>query len=130
MKRFICFLFVLMFIPLFSFAEDLTEDEKNYLGGWVMYADRGESIYHNTITFLSNGSVVLHTITFKNGKVASDNTSSGIWGGFAGGIIFTLSGKDMQGHIDENGVLFINFFGESTAAGSFVKCRDMSYLFQ
>ena len=130
MKKTIAVILILVLLPLCVFADDLTEDEKEYLGGWVMYADRGENIYHFTITFLSNGSVVMHSLTFENGKVKSDNTSSGIWGGFANGILFTLSGKDMQGHIDENGVLFINFFGKSAASGSFVKCQDMSYLFQ
>ena len=130
MKKLLAVVLIIVLIPLCVFAEDLTDEEKEYLGGWVMYADRGETIYHYTITFLSNGSVVLHTITFKNGELNSDNTSSGIWGGFAGGIIFTLSGKDMQGHIDENGILFIAFFGNSTAAGTFIKCPDMAYLIQ
>ena len=129
MKKLLCLLVVLVLLPVVSFADDLTEDEKAYLGGWAMYADRGETIYHYTITFLDNYSVYLHTMTFSGGKLQSDNTSSGTWGGFGGGIIFTLSGNDMQGHIDEDGVLFIAFFGHSTAAGSFLKCSDMSYAF-
>lgn len=130
MKKLVAVFLIVLLISAIAFADEITEVEQEYLGGWAMYADLGATIYHYTITFLDNHKVVLHTYSFKNGSINSDNTSSGIWGEFSGSIIFTLSGKDMQGHIDENGVLFINFWGERTAAGAFVKCPDMSYTYQ
>ena len=51
-----------------SFAEMLSENEKNYLGAWAMYADNGKgTLYVFTIVFTDNMQVVQKSMTFKNG---------------------------------------------------------------
>ena len=54
MKRLFCLLFVLLLVPcvVFSDADPLTDFEKNFVGGWSMYASRPDgTVYHYTLTF-------------------------------------------------------------------------------
>lgn len=131
MKRFFALLLVLVLLFCSSaLADDLTDLEKEYAGGWAMYATHGSAVYMNTLLFLDDYRVISHTMRYIDGKLASDNTSSGIWGEFSGGIIFSLAGESLKAYIHEDGVLTISFLNSSTGAGSYTKCPDMGYTFE
>ena len=131
MKKLITlFLILAMLLPIAVLAEDLTDLEKEYLGGWVMYATHGSAVYHYTLTFTSEMKVISHTIRIVGGKVLNDNTASGIWGEFSTGIVFSLAGKDFKGKIHEDGYLFISeLYEKENASGVYSKCPDMSFIF-
>ena len=132
MKRFVCFfLAVLALFSVFSvsFAEStLSENEKNFVGAWSMYANNGKGkIYNISLTFLDNMTVVQKTLVFENGELTTDNKASGIWGGFTDKtIVFTLAGTDMTATIKEDGYLYMYFFKELKICGVFSKCEDMT----
>lgn len=128
MKKLICLIFVLVLIPSIVFSETLSPNEQNYLGSWCMYADNGNgTIYVVVITFLDNMEVVQKSMTFKDGKLESDNKASGIWGGFTPEtILLTLAGTDMSAMIKDNGYLYLYFFKDLSLCGIFSKCEDMT----
>lgn len=129
MKRFFCLLFVLMMLPVFSLAEyPLSENEQDYVGSWVMYADNGNGkIYSIMITFLDSKEVFQSSMTFQNGTLYSNNKASGIWGGFTNKtIIFTLADVDMSAMIKDDGYLYVYFFKDLTLCGIFSRCEDMT----
>ena len=130
MKRFFALLLVLLLFCSSACADDLSDLEKEYAGGWAMYATHGSAVYMNTLLFLDDYRVISHTMRYIDGKLASDNTASGIWGEFGGGIIFSLSGESLKAYIHEDGVMTISFLYESTGAGSYIKCTDMGYTFE
>ena len=130
MKRLFALLLVLLLLCSSAFADDLTDLEKEYAGGWAMYATHGSAVYMNTLLFLDDYRVISHTMRYIDGKLASDNTASGTWGEFGGGIIFSLSGESLKAYIHEDGVMTISFLYESTGAGSYIKCTDMGYTFE
>ena len=130
MKRFFALLLVLLLFCSSACADDLSDLEKEYAGGWAMYATHGSAVYMNTLLFLDDYMVISHTMRYIDGKLASDNTSSGIWGEFGNGIIFSLAGESMKAYIHEDGVMTISFLNSSTGAGSYIKCTDMGYTFE
>ena len=130
MKRFFALLLVLLLFCSSACADDLSDLEKEYAGGWAMYATHGSAFYMNTLLFADDHRVISHTMRYIDGMITGDNTSSGTWGEFGGGIIFTLSGESLKAYIHEDGVLTISFFNSSTGAGSYTKCPDMGYTFE
>ena len=150
MKRLFLLLIVLILLPCFALSDDLprwfpkdtdtpsptaapalSASSDPFTGGWVMYADRGQTIYHFTLTFLQNDLVVLHSLVFDSSGLKSDNTASGEWIQINDSIIlFTLAGQDMQGHINDDGILFIGEYGAAIGSGAFVRCPDMGYTIQ
>ena len=111
-----------------AFSEELSDNEKDYLGAWLMYADNGEgTLYVMTLVFLDNMEVVQRSMVFENGKLAKDNKATGIWGGFTDKtIVFTLAGTDMTAMIKDNGYLYEYFFKDITLCGIFMNCPDMA----
>ena len=131
MKRFFALLLVLVLLFCSSaLADDLTDLEKEYAGGWAMYATHGSAFYMNTLLFADDHRVISHTMRYIDGMITGDNTSSGIWGEFGNGIIFSLAGESLNAYIHEDGVLTISFLNSSTGAGSYTKCPDMGYTFE
>ena len=130
MKRFFALLLVLLLLCSSACADDLTDLEKEYAGGWAMYATHGSAFYMNTLLFADDHRVISHTMRYIDGMITGDNTSSGIWGEFSGGIIFSLAGESLKAYIHEDGVMTISFLYESTGAGSYIKCTDMGYTFE
>ena len=130
MKRLFALLLVLLLLCSSAFADDLTDLEKEYAGGWAMYATHGSAFYMNTLLFADDHRVISHTMRYIDGMITGDNTSSGTWGEFSGGIIFSLAGESLKAYIHENGVMTISFLYESTGAGSYIKCTDMGYTFE
>ena len=130
MKKLITLLLVLVISVscAASFAETLSENEKNYLGAWTMYADNGKgTLYVFTIVFTDNMQVVQKSMTFKDGELIKDNKASGEWSGFTSStIIFTLAGKGMTAMIKDDGYLYMYFFDDLSMCGAFAKCPDMT----
>lgn len=129
MKKLFCLLLVFVLVPVLSFAEyPLSENEKNYIGSWCMFANNGKGkIYNINITFLDNMTVVQKSLTFKNGELSSDNTASGEWAGFTDKtIIFSLAGTDMTAMIKDDGFLYLYFLEDLTMCGIYSKCQDMT----
>ena len=109
----------------------LSENDLVFVGGWAMYADKGDNQYMFTLTFLKDKTVVQHAQVFRNNILTSDNTASGKWAAESDhAVYYSLSGKELVGILDENGVLNVRFCGDTTGAGSFVKCIDMGYTIQ
>ena len=132
MKKLITMLLILaLLLPAAALADDLTDLEKEYLGGWVMYATHGSAVYHYTLTFTSDMDVISHTIRIVGGQIMNDNTASGIWGEFSGGVVFSLAGTSFKGYINDEGILYISELYETeNASGAYAKCPDMSYIFE
>ena len=129
MKRFFALLLVLLLCSS-ACADDLSDLEKEYAGGWAMYATHGSAFYMNTLLFMDDYKVISHTMRYIDGMITNDNTASGIWGEFGDCIIFSLSGESLKAYIHEDGVMTISFLYESTGAGSYIKCTDMGYTFE
>lgn len=129
MKKLVCLLCVLVLLPVVSLAEfPLSDNEKNYVGSWTMYADNGKgTIYAFMITFLDSMEVVQVSNTFKDGTLASNNKASGEWCGFTDKtIVFTLAGRDMSAMIKDNGYLYLYFFKDMSLCGIYSRCEDMT----
>lgn len=129
MKRFFCLLFVLCFLPVLSFAEfPLSNNEKNYVGSWSMYADNGKgTIYTFMITFLDSMEVYQSSMTFENGTLSSNNKASGEWCGFTDKtVILSLAGTDMTAMIKDDGYLYLYFFKDLSLCGIYSRCEDMT----
>lgn len=129
MKRLLCLLVLVLFIPVISSAEyPLSKNEQNYVGAWTMYANNGSgTIYVLTLVFLDNMEVAQTSMTFKNGTLVSNNKASGEWGGFTDEtIIFTLAGTDMTAMIKDDGYLYMYFFNDLSLCGIFSRCDDMT----
>ena len=129
MRKLVCLLCVLVFLPVVSFAEyPLSSNEQNFVGSWSMYADNGKgTIYAMMITFLDSMEVVQSSMIFKDGTLSSNNKASGQWGGFTNKtIIFTLAGTDMSAMIKDDGYLYLYFFKDTTLCGIYSRCEDMT----
>ena len=130
MKKMIALILTLVMLVSFSVSssEELSENEKNYLGAWTMYADNGKgTVYVFTVVFMDNMQVVQKSMTFKNGLLTSDNKASGEWSGFTDKtIIFTLAGTGMTAMIKDDGYLYMYFFDDLKLCGAFAKCPDMT----
>jgi hypothetical protein len=111
-----------------SSAEELSQNEQNYIGAWSMCADNGKGTnYYFYIVFMDNMEVVQHSIVYKNGDISSDNKASGTWSGFTDKtIIFTLAGEGMTAMIKDDGYLYTYFFDDKSLCGVFSKCPDMT----
>ena len=134
MKRLFCLLFVLLLVPcvVFSDADPLTDFEKNFVGGWAMYASRPDgTVYHYTLTITEDRSVFLRTLVVKDGKADTYNTvSSGEWVGFVSDtIMLSLSGKTFVSTITEDDILKLIQYDTMKASGFFTRCPDMGYTF-
>ena len=135
MKRVISLLLCLAIIslPVFSFSEEtsLSENEKNYLGSWVMYMNKNGKTYLYTITFFDDLTVILKTLSFTGSTLVSDNKSSGKWCGFtSGSIVLTLSGNDFAGMIRDDGFFGLYDFKTLKPSGFFSRCPDLSYMME
>ena len=129
MQKLVCLLCVLVLLPVVSLAEfPLSDNEKNYVGSWSLYADNGKgTIYAMLITFLDSMEVVQSSMTFKDGTLASNNKASGQWCGFTSKtIVFTLGGNDMSAMIKDDGYLYVYFFKDTTLCGIYSRCEDMT----
>ena len=133
MKRFLCLLLVLLFVPAIVLSEDylpINDFEQNFVGGWAMYANlSNDTIYHFTLTFLDDRSVYLRTLTIINGIPKYNEISSGKWTEFLSEtIILSLSGKNFYARIEDD-VLHLIEADTMTGSGAFARCPDMSYAF-
>ena len=131
MKKLFAVLLIIVLISSLCFAEEnkITDSEKDYLGGWVMYFSNGSTVRHFTLTFLEDHTVYLHSFSFSNSILTANNTASGIWGEFSNSVLFTLAGNDMCGQIRDDGLLYIGEFGKTVFSGAFEKCQDLGYIF-
>ena len=134
MKRLFCLLFVLLLVPcvVFSDSDPLTDFEKNFVGGWAMYASRPDgTVYHYTLTFTEDRTVFFRTLIIKDGKAETYNTvSSGEWVEFVSEtILLSLSGKTFISSIKEDDVLKLIQYDGMIASGYFTRCPDMGYTF-
>lgn len=111
-----------------SSAEELSQNEKKYIGAWSMCADNGKgTIYYFFIVFMENMDVVQHSMVYKNGVLSSDNKASGIWSGFTDKtILFSLAGTGMTAMIKDDGYLYTYFYDDLKLCGVFSKCPDMT----
>lgn len=107
---------------------ELTENEKNYVGAWSLYADVGSGkVYSFMLTFLDNMTVVRRAMVFKDGELVTDTKASGIWCGFTSEtIIFSLAGVNMVATIKDDGFLYMTNTESRELSGVFSRCRDMS----
>lgn len=129
MKKLLCLLCVLCFLPVCSLAEyPLSSNEQNFVGSWTMYADNGKgTIYAFMITFLDSMEVVQSSMTFQDGTLASNNKASGQWCGFTSkSIILSLAGNDMTAMIKDNGYLYLYFYKDMSLCGIYSRCEDMT----
>ena len=120
---------ILAITPLLTFAEDLplTENEKNYLGCWVMFASHGDTTYLYTITFFEDHHVCFKSVTFTGSTKKSDNTSTGLWSDFTGKvIILSLAGNDFTGGINDDGLFVLLNFQTQEPMAFFEHCTDLS----
>lgn len=133
MKRLIAVILALL-IAVFCVAScaeeeyELSENEKNYVGAWSLYADNGDgTVYSFILTFLDNMTVVRRAMVFKNGELVTDTKATGIWCGFTSEtIIFSLAEINMMGIIKEDGFLYMINTKAGELQGVFSRCRDMS----
>ena len=134
MKKLFCLLLVLLLVPFSVLSDEylpLNDFEKNFVGGWAMYATRPNgTIYHYTLTFTEDRSVYLRTLTIKNGKADYNTISSGQWVEFlADSIMLSLSGKTFVSTITEDDILKLIVYETMTGSGFFTRCPDMGYTF-
>ena len=130
MKKAITILLIfVMILGSFAFAEesDLSENERQFLGSWVMYMASGNTTYLYAITFFDDQKVVLKTLSFEGSELKSDHTSSGEWCGFASDmVVLTLAGKDFAGGIQESGLFVLLDYKTKEPAAFFTRCPDLS----
>ena len=131
MKRFFCLFLVLSLVLSASVAfceYPLSENEKNYVGAWCMYANsKSGKTYVLTIAFLDSMEVVQSSLIFKDGSLSANNKASGEWSGFTDNtILFSLAGQDMTGMIKDDGYLYLYFFDDLSLCGIYSKCEDMT----
>ena len=111
-----------------SEGSDLSENEQQFLGSWVMYMAKGSTTYLYAITFFDDQRVVLKTVMFEGSTVSSDHVSSGKWCGFTTDmVILSLSGKDFVAGIREDGLLSLLDYKTKAASAFFSRCPDLSY---
>ena len=126
-------MFLIVFVMIFgsvSLADssDLSENEQQFLGSWVMYMAKGSTTYLYAITFFDDQRVVLKTVMFEGSTVSSDHVSSGKWCGFTTDmVILSLSGKDFVAGIREDGLLSLLDYKTKAASAFFSRCPDLSY---
>ena len=131
MKRIVLFLIcmILAVTPVISVSEEseLTENEKQFLGSWVMYMANGRTTYLFTITFFDDHQVVMKTISFEGSTLVSDHTASGKWAGFTSEtILLSLAGNQFVGGIKEDGLFALLDYQTKEASGFFSRCPDLS----
>lgn len=135
MKRLFCLLLVLLLVPFSVLSDEylpLSDFEKNFVGGWAMYASRPDgTVYHYTLTFTEDRTVFFRTLIIKDGKAETYNTvSSGEWLEFVSDtVILSLSGKTFISSIKEDDVLKLIQYDGMIASGYFTRCPDMGYTF-
>ena len=134
MKKLFCLLLVLLLVPFSVLSDDylpLNDFEKNFVGGWAMYASRPDgTVYHYTLTFTEDRHVYLRTLTVKNGKADYNTISSGEWVEFVSEtILLSLSGKNFVSTITEDDILKLIVYETMTGSGFFTRCPDMGYTF-
>lgn len=135
MKKVLCLLLALLLVPSLVFSDEylpINDFEKNFVGGWVMYASRPDgTIYHFTLTFTEDRSVFMRTLVIKNGKATQYNDiSSGEWTEFISDtILLSLSGNTFVSTITEDDILKLIDYKTMTGNGFFTRCPDMGYTF-
>lgn len=125
-------IFLLIFVMIFSSvaladSSDLSENEQQFLGSWVMYMKNGSITYLYTLTFFDDEKVVLKTLSFVGSELKSDHTASGIWCGFTSDmVILTLAGNDFAGGIKEDGSFVLLDYETKEPTAFFTRCPDLS----
>ena len=108
---------------------DLSNNEQNFIGSWVMNMKSGETTYLYTITFFEDMRVSLKTLKYEGSTLSSDHTASGDWSGFTSDlIVLTLAGNDFFGGINDEGLFKLMDFKTKETSGFFYRCPDLSYL--
>lgn len=131
MKRFIAALLCLIIAIACTFAlseeSSIYDDEKTYLGAWVMYMNSDNTTYVFTLSFFENRNVYLKTLSFDNGVLASDHVSSGQWVAIdSDNIILSLAGKKFAGGINGDGLFVLLDYDTADPFGFFYRCPDLS----
>lgn len=135
MKKVLCLLLALLLVPSLVYSDEylpINDFEKNFVGGWSMYATRPNgSVYHYTLTFTEDRSVFFRTLIIVDGKADTYNTvSSGKWVEFVSDtILLTLSGKSFVSTITEDDILKLIDYDTMKGSGFFTRCPDMGYTF-
>ena len=124
-----CFVIVLAFVMLFSFASaELSENEQEFLGSWVMCMKKEDTTYLYTITFFDDMQVVLKTLSFSGSTLVSDHKASGQWCSMtAGTVILALAGNEFAGVIYDDGLFGLLDYKTKEPSGFFSRCPDLSY---
>ena len=108
-------------------SSDLSENEQQFLGSWVMYMAKGNTTYLYAITFFDDQRVVLKTVMFEGSTVASDHVASGKWCGFTTDmVVLSLAGKNYAGGIKEDGSFVLLDYKTKEPSAFFVRCPDLS----
>jgi hypothetical protein len=108
-------------------SSDLSENEQQFLGSWVMYMAKDSTTYLYAITFFDDQRVVLKTVMFEGSTVSSDHVSSGKWCGFTSDmVILTLAGNDFAGGIKEDGSFVLLDYETKEPTAFFTRCPDLS----
>ena len=133
MRKMLSILLCLMLFlaPVASLSEDieLSENERNYLGAWVLYMSEGENTYLYTLAFFDDLQVRMKTVVFDGSTISSDHTASGKWCGFTSDmIILSLAGKSYVAGIKEDGLLILLDYKTKESMGFFSRCPDLSEL--
>lgn len=130
MKKIISVLIIFVMIcGSFAIAEesDLSENEKQFIGSWVMYMKKGSITYLYALTFFDDEKAVLKTLSFAGSELKSDHTASGIWCGFTSDmVILTLAGNDFAGGIKEDGSFVLLDYETKEPTAFFTRCPDLS----
>lgn len=129
MKKLIILLLALILLPVCALCEDLSEDEQQYLGSWVMYMTKNDTTYLYTVTFFDDLVVHSNYMIFKKSALTTDRAKSGLWCGFypGGGIVLSLGDDTYYGKIEDDR-LVLAIPGNKSASGIYTRCPDLSFL--
>ena len=134
MKRFLCLLCVLLLVPAVVFSDEylpINDFEKNFVGGWVMYASRPDgTIYHYTLTFTEDRAVYFRSLVVTDGKPQYNEIATGQFTEFLSNtILLSLSDKTFVSTITEDDILKLIDYKTMKGNGFFTRCPDMGYTF-
>ena len=132
MKKILCVLFIVLLLPVVVLSEEylpLNDFEKDFVGGWAMYAKSAKgTVYHYSLTFTEDRSVYYRTFYVKNGETKYNEVASGLWAEFMSNtIILTLAGKTFVADFKDDLLRLIEY-DTMALTGSFSRCPDLGYL--
>ena len=132
MKKILCVLLIVLLLPVVVLSEEylpLNDFEKEFVGGWAMYAKSANGVvYHYSLTFTEDRSVYYRTFYVENGNTKYNTIASGLWTEFMSDtILLSLAGKNFVADFKDDLLRLIEY-DTMTLAGSFSRCPDLGYL--